>query len=135
METRDINRLAIILKHSKNILDIIDKFHLTYEDFKSDNVYYMSIMFCFIQIGEMANGLSKGFKDEYQSLPIGSMIKTRNIIAHSYDRVDMDIVWNTCNNDIPVLIEQIEDLGKKYNFNDEEIPIEIESLIKEIKNN
>lgn len=133
METRDINRLAIILKHSKNILDIINKYHIAYDDFKSDNVYYMSIMFCFIQIGEMANGLSKGFKSEYPNLPIGSMIKTRNVIAHSYDKVDMDIIWNTCKNDIPVLIKQIEDLGKKYNFSDEEVPIEIDSLLQEIK--
>jgi uncharacterized protein with HEPN domain len=34
----------------------------------------------------------------------------RNAIAHGYFAVDLDIVWNTVNNDLPALAEQVRAL-------------------------
>lgn len=34
----------------------------------------------------------------------------RNIHAHDYDRVDLDIVWNTLCEDIPDLLRKIEEI-------------------------
>jgi uncharacterized protein with HEPN domain len=32
----------------------------------------------------------------------------RNIIVHDYGEVDLELVWKTISNDIPVLIEALE---------------------------
>jgi uncharacterized protein with HEPN domain len=33
----------------------------------------------------------------------------RNIIAHDYGEVDLDLVWTTASRDLPVLIATLED--------------------------
>ncbi len=38
------------------------------------------------------------------------MIGMRNIMIHNYDDVDINIVWETVQNDIPVLISVLKDL-------------------------
>jgi uncharacterized protein with HEPN domain len=38
------------------------------------------------------------------------IIGFRNIIAHGYDVVEHELVWETIVNDIPVLIRQLEDV-------------------------
>jgi len=38
------------------------------------------------------------------------IISFRNIIAHGYDVVDVEIVWDAVRNYLPVLIRQVEQL-------------------------
>lgn len=39
-----------------------------------------------------------------------SIIGMRNRLIHAYDRVDLDILWDTIVNDIPQLIGELERL-------------------------
>ena len=34
----------------------------------------------------------------------------RHVLVHNYWRVEMDVVWDTVNNDIPPLIDQMQQL-------------------------
>ncbi len=36
------------------------------------------------------------------------MVGMRNIMIHEYDDVDLVIVWETVNNDLPPLIDELE---------------------------
>jgi uncharacterized protein with HEPN domain len=36
-----------------------------------------------------------------------AIIGTRNVVAHGYDRVKLDIVWNVIENDLPQLRRQL----------------------------
>ena len=38
------------------------------------------------------------------------MIGMRNILIHEYDDVDLSVVWDTVQNDLPTLIKVIEPL-------------------------
>ena len=37
----------------------------------------------------------------------------RNVIAHEYFRVTLRIVWNTIENNLPMLMQELEELMKR----------------------
>ena len=61
-------------------------------------------------IGEAAGRVSQRFRDENSDVPWSEMRGMRNRVIHRYDDIDMDIVWETVERDIPRLIKQLEGL-------------------------
>ena len=67
------------------------------------NLYAVSM--CILQIGELANGLSKEFRLETKDKIPWDMIRgMRNWVAHAYAEMDEGIIWDTAINDIPNLL-------------------------------
>ena len=65
-------------------------------------------VFNLMQIGELAkSSLSDEFKEEIKTIPWKQLYGMRNRIVHGYDGVDMSIVWDTINEDLPVLKYEI----------------------------
>lgn len=60
-------------------------------------------------IGEAAGGLSPETRALFPDLPFQGMRGMRNIIAHDYGEVDLDLVWKTATRDLPVLIATLEE--------------------------
>lgn len=62
-----------------------------------------------INIGEICNAFSDEFIEEYHQIPVHAIVGMRNIAVHGYkNALDMNVVWNTLVNDIPVLLEQLK---------------------------
>ena len=61
-------------------------------------------------IGEAANRISEETRIGFPNLPWNDMIGMRNVMIHDYDDVDMAIVWETVQNDLPALISALEKL-------------------------
>ena len=61
-------------------------------------------------IGEAAGRVSQQLRDENPSIPWSEMRGMRNRLIHRYDDIDMDIVWDTVEQDIPRLVTQLERL-------------------------
>ena len=61
-------------------------------------------------IGEAAGRVSQGFRDENPDVPWSKMRGMRNWVIHRYDDTDMEVVWETVEQDIPRLIAQLEGL-------------------------
>ncbi|MCX6931951.1 MAG: DUF86 domain-containing protein [Verrucomicrobia bacterium] len=59
-------------------------------------------------IGEAASRLAPETQALFPSLPFRAMRGMRNIIAHDYGEVDLELVWKTATADLPVLIETLE---------------------------
>ena len=59
-------------------------------------------------IGEAASRLAPDTQAQFPSLPFRAMRGMRNIIAHDYGEVDLELVWKTATADLPVLIETLE---------------------------
>ncbi len=55
-------------------------------------------------IGEAASRLSPETQSLFPGVPFRSMRGMRNVIAHDYGEVDMDLIWNTATNDLSVLV-------------------------------
>jgi uncharacterized protein with HEPN domain len=67
-------------------------------------------------IGEAATRLHQvapDYTDAHQEIPWSYMRGMRNIIAHEYWRVDLEVVWRTALNDLPDLLQKLHDLLRR----------------------
>jgi uncharacterized protein with HEPN domain len=61
-------------------------------------------------IGEAAERVSMATTTKFQNLPWKKMVGMRNIMIHEYEDVDLDIVWDTVQSDLPPLANLIAPL-------------------------
>ena len=100
---KDKGILLQIVKRCNRITDKISV--ITQEDFNKNEDVKEVICFNLFQIGELANGLSEEFVKEYSGIPWKQIIGMRHRIVHGYDTINLDIVWNTAVDSIPLLKE------------------------------
>jgi len=59
-------------------------------------------------IGEAAGRISVSFRERHLAIPWSRMIGMRNRMIHTYDAVDLDIVWTTVQERIAELLALFE---------------------------
>ncbi len=59
-------------------------------------------------IGEASSHVPENIQDQYPQLPWFKMKAMRNIIAHEYFRIDLSIMWETAQVDLPKLLSPIQ---------------------------
>lgn len=64
-------------------------------------------------IGEATKKISEKFRQENQNIPWKSMSGMRDKLVHDYFGVNLDIIWETIEKNIPKLKEKIETILKK----------------------
>ncbi|MBI5396603.1 MAG: DUF86 domain-containing protein [Verrucomicrobia bacterium] len=77
---------------------------LTREQFMANPEKQDAVLRRFEIIGEAASRLSPETQALFPSLPFRSMRGMRNIIAHDYGDVDLDLVWKTITADLVPLV-------------------------------
>jgi uncharacterized protein with HEPN domain len=82
----------------------------TQEDFLEDTLCQDAVIRRLEIIGEAARRLSRQARTTLPGLTWNAMIGMRNILIHEYDAVDLSVVWDTVQNDLPALIKVIEPL-------------------------
>lgn len=104
MLSPDLQRIVHIREYCLNIQGFQLRFGATFEAFKSDLAYQQSVSFCILQIGELCNGLSEGYRKQTKAqIQWNSIRGLRNIVAHAYGSIKLDIIWDTITSDIPAL--------------------------------
>ena len=61
-------------------------------------------------IGEYVNKIDDYFKEDNKEIPWNAIKGMRNRIAHDYDGLAMDILWEIIKNDIPDLKKKLENI-------------------------
>ncbi|MEE3487511.1 MAG: HepT-like ribonuclease domain-containing protein [Bulleidia sp.] len=106
MNSADKQRLQHIVQYCMDIAGFIDRFGDDQVAFSNDQAYKNAVSLSIMQIGELANGLSKEFRESTkEEMPWGPIRGMRNWIAHAYGEIDESIIWETAINDIPRLEE------------------------------
>lgn len=59
-------------------------------------------------IGEAANRLPREVQQRYPTIPWKQIVGMRNWLAHGYDGVDYDILWDVLSNHAPALVKQLD---------------------------
>ena len=76
-------------------------------DLDADEVLLDSMMFRLIQISENSRKLTDDFRNAWMGIPWNAVYGLRNRIVHDYGSVDLNIVFSTLKDDIPVLLEML----------------------------
>ena len=103
MSSRDIIILKKIVQYSNEISETISRFSLTQQLFANDFIARNAISMCILQIGELVSKLTDEFKTVNNKMPWHEIKAMRNIAAHNYGEIDIDILWETAADDIPLL--------------------------------
>lgn len=64
-------------------------------------------------LGEAAGNIQRHFPDfetDHPDFPLKAAYGTRNALAHGYFKVDLDVVWQTVEKDLPILAAQVEEV-------------------------
>lgn len=110
MKNEDILIIKKMIKYCDDINTLMTRFDTDFERYKADISFQYSCNMCIIQIGELANRVSDETKEDSKSIPWRAIKGMRNLHAHDYENVDLEIVWNTLLEDIPALKKSLEEL-------------------------
>ncbi len=96
--------------------DIIDSINaieiylvrLNYNDFIENRMVYSATIRELEIIGEAAGKLSESLKEDYPNIDYRTIKDFRNVLAHEYFGVDMEIVWLIATEKVTVLKEEIQ---------------------------
>ncbi|UCE55829.1 MAG: DUF86 domain-containing protein [Desulfobacterales bacterium] len=64
-------------------------------------------------VGEAAAKVNSDIQAKYPSIPWSQIIGMRNRLIHGYDTVDVDILWDTIEVDLPPLISELKKILNK----------------------
>lgn len=94
-----ITDLSFVLSHTEG---------LSQEQFEQNDILIDSVMFRLIQISENSDRLTPEFKELHTGIPWRAMRGLRNRIVHEYGNVNLTVIYETVTNDLPVLLQEIE---------------------------
>lgn len=83
---------------------------LTFETFSQDRKTVDAAVRNLEIIGEAARNVPKELQEKHPDIPWGRMISMRNKVIHEYSGVDVEILWQTIQEDLPQLKEQMKGL-------------------------
>lgn len=103
------NDAYYIQKVKKNVLFIVKHMRgVDAEELDANEVLLDSMLFRMIQISENAKKLSDEYKEMHGNIPWNALTGLRNRIVHDYGNVDLNVVYETLENDMPELLEMLE---------------------------
>ena len=77
--------------------------------FVADDVVHDAVLYQLALLGEAASSLSPEVHERHPGIPWPQIVAFRNRIMHEYHSVDLRIVWQTIQRDLPELRSAIED--------------------------
>lgn len=105
---RDAEYLIDILESAKLVLVYVKE--KTKEDFFNDSQCQDAVIRRLEIIGEAARRISDKTRSQFPDMPWKDMIGMRNFMIHEYDDVDLFMVWETVQTDMPLLINVVENI-------------------------
>ncbi|MCB0169933.1 MAG: DUF86 domain-containing protein [Anaerolineae bacterium] len=107
------------LDYVEDILDAMEKAELlldgvTYDQFQADFRINFAVVRALEIVGEATKRLPLDLRQQYPGIPWKGMAGMRDRIIHSYDNVDLEIVWDVVKQDIPRIKPQIQQILADY---------------------
>lgn len=100
--SRDQQSIQDIWNAAQEILSFT--LEMSYEELASDRRTQAAVLYEIVIMGEAANRLSPEFRSNHPEIPWKDIIGMRNILAHQYEKVDTEVVWDAVRQDIPEII-------------------------------
>lgn len=85
------------------------------DEFSKNEILKRAAAMSVINIGELVKNLTTEFKATFDKVPWKAISGFRDVAAHKYGTLDMNIVYNTVKVDIPYLKNSIEEILSECN--------------------
>jgi uncharacterized protein with HEPN domain len=82
----------------------------TRADLGSDRMLVLSLVKAIEIVGEAVYQITETTRDALPAIPWADIIGMRHRLVHAYFDINLDVLWQTVQDDLPVLIAQIEPL-------------------------
>ena len=101
----DIIRLRHMLDHAKEAVELIAGKQKT--ELQRNRVLELALIRLVEIVGEASAKVSYETQAKHPMIPWPQVIGMRNRLIHGYDSVDLDILWDTIELDLPPLIAEL----------------------------
>lgn len=105
---RDMSYLWDMRKYALEITEIIGD--IPHARFVENKTVRYAVERLLLIVGEAANHVSEGFREEHPEIEWAQIIGLRNILAHEYGEVKMDKIYLAATKSIPALSKKLEPL-------------------------
>jgi uncharacterized protein with HEPN domain len=95
-----------MLDHAQEAVDMISG--NAPEDLEKKRMLELALVRLVEIIGEAASRVSQTGQAKYPEIPWREVIGMRNRLIHGYDSVDLNVLWDTVELDLPPLISQMK---------------------------
>jgi len=103
---RDEASLLDIVKAARNILEFAQG--KGKDDLSADTQTQSAILYQIIVVGEATKRLSSSFRSQHPEVFWKDIAGMRDVVAHQYDRIDIEILWRVIQQDVPELLSSLE---------------------------
>ncbi|HBM64863.1 HepT-like ribonuclease domain-containing protein [Pseudomonas lopnurensis] len=109
-------RVPDYLAHILNAMERIDRYTADMDEagFLDNELVQDAVIRNIEVIGEASNNILRAdaaFAAQHDDLPWQVMYTMRNRLSHGYDKVDLEIVWRTIQDDLPRLHSRFIEMG------------------------
>jgi uncharacterized protein with HEPN domain len=108
MDSRDEVRLRHMLDAAQKAIAFMQGRERT--DLDTDEMLALAVVRLVEILGEAAKNVSQPLKDQTPNIAWRQIAGTRDRLTHAYFDVNLDIIWDIVNNDLPLLVEKLEAL-------------------------
>jgi len=104
----DVIRLRHMLDSAREAAEFADG--KLRSDLDDDRMLLLAIIKSIEIIGEAASKVSDTCRAEYDNIPWRDIIGMRNRLSHGYYDLNLDIVWETVQSDLPNIINSLNQI-------------------------
>jgi uncharacterized protein with HEPN domain len=99
-------RLRHMLDHAREVCGLVKGKNRS--DLKKDRILELALVRLIEVVGEAAARVSPEGCRKYSRVPWSEITGMRNRLVHGYDQVDLDVLWDTIEHDLPPLVAELE---------------------------
>lgn len=103
------------IEHMLSAISNVEEFttNVNAEEFVESKLLFYAVVKNIEIIGEASYMLTKEFKLSHSNIPWQIMEKMRHVLVHGYYTISPKKVWETVQEDLPILRKQLTDLLKE----------------------
>lgn len=113
LNNKEIQILQHIISYCDEVSGALNYFGNSEAEFRSNYIFRNTVCMSIQQIGELVKHLSFEFRQEYNGVIWKEFSGVRDMFAHSYQKIDFDVIWEAAHEDVVSLREYCCELLKQ----------------------
>ena len=101
-------RIRHMLDHAIEAVEMLGQ--TTLDQLREDRKLQLALVQLIEIIAEAASRVPNEVRSQYPSVPWQLAADMRNQLIHGYDVVEYEVVYDTINDDLPILIKQLQSI-------------------------